>query len=386
MTSSRFTRRGLAASALALGAFGLTGSKLLKEPDDPSLKSRFPEGFRWGTATSAYQIEGATTSTAAARRSGTPSARLPGKIRDGANGDIADDHYHLYKDDVALMKALGAKHLPLLDRLAAPLPRRTRARPTPRASPSTTGWSTSCCANGIEPFATLYHWDLPQALQDQRRLAVARHGAGLRRLCRLRRAQAQRSGRPLLHAQRDPDLRRARLRQRRVRARPEAPAGRAQPGAPSCGARPRPRASRRSAPTAAPAPRSGRPRTSRVALPASRRRSNIRAAEHRDPRAERGLSHGDARGPLHRRLPRQAAGADAPKFTPRISRSSRSPVDFVGINVYAPGVYVRASDAAPGYAAIPLPGLVSAHGIGLADLRPRGALLGAAPCSRSCGT
>jgi beta-glucosidase len=53
MTSFRFTRRRLAASALALGALGLTGSKLLKEPDDPFPKPQFPDGFRWGTATSA---------------------------------------------------------------------------------------------------------------------------------------------------------------------------------------------------------------------------------------------------------------------------------------------------------------------------------------------
>src|SRR5262245_8350397 len=107
MTSFRFTRRGLAVSALALGAVGLTGSTLLKEPGDSLVKNRFPEGFRWGTATSAYQIEGATEVDGRGPSIWDVFAKVPGKIRDGATADVADDHYHLYKEDVALMKALG---------------------------------------------------------------------------------------------------------------------------------------------------------------------------------------------------------------------------------------------------------------------------------------
>jgi len=166
MTSFRLGRRSLAVSALALGALGLTGWKLLKEQDDPFLKTRFPEGFRWGTATSAYQIEGATDVDGRGPSIWDTFAKLPGKIRDGANADIADDHYHLYKEDVALMKALGVTTY----RFSIAWP---RIFPEGRGTPNLKGLAfyqrliDELLANGIEPYATLYHWDLPQALQDR---------------------------------------------------------------------------------------------------------------------------------------------------------------------------------------------------------------------------
>ena len=166
MTAFRLGRRGLAVSALALGALGLTGWKLLKEPDDPFLKTRFPEGFRWGTATSAYQIEGATDVDGRGPSIWDTFAKLPGKIRDGANADIADDHYHLYKEDVALMKALGVKTY----RFSIAWPRifpEGRGTPNPKGLAFYQRLVDELLANGIEPYATLYHWDLPQALQDR---------------------------------------------------------------------------------------------------------------------------------------------------------------------------------------------------------------------------
>ena len=155
MTSFSLGRRGLAVSALALGALGLTGAKLLREPDDPYLKTRFPEGFRWGTATSAYQIEGATDVDGRGPSIWDTFAKLPGKIRGGANADIADDHYHLYKEDVALMKALGVKAY----RFSIAWP---RIFPEGRGTPNTKGLAfyqrliDELLANGIEPYATLF--------------------------------------------------------------------------------------------------------------------------------------------------------------------------------------------------------------------------------------
>src|ERR1700730_19229588 len=99
ITSFRLTRRAFAAAALTLGALGLTASKEVREPDDLQPDSEFPKGFRWGTATSAYQIEGATQEDGRGASIWDTFARLPGKIRDGDNADIADDHYHRYKED-----------------------------------------------------------------------------------------------------------------------------------------------------------------------------------------------------------------------------------------------------------------------------------------------
>ena len=90
----------------------------------------------------------------------------PGTVKDGSSGEVACDHYHRYVEDVALMKRARRRRLPVLDRLAADPARRHAVRPTRGAWTSTTGSSTSWSAAGIEPMATLYHWDLPQALQD----------------------------------------------------------------------------------------------------------------------------------------------------------------------------------------------------------------------------
>jgi len=69
----------------------------------------FPGDFRWGTATAAYQVEGAVNEDGRGPSIWDRFTHLPGKIADHSNGDVADDHFHRYKDDVQLMKALGAR-------------------------------------------------------------------------------------------------------------------------------------------------------------------------------------------------------------------------------------------------------------------------------------
>jgi beta-glucosidase len=86
----------------------------------------FPQDFLWGTATSAYQIEGAVNEDGRGVSIWDTFAHTPGKIKNGTNADVANDHYHRYRDDVRLMKELGDKGVPVLHRLAARLPERGR--------------------------------------------------------------------------------------------------------------------------------------------------------------------------------------------------------------------------------------------------------------------
>ena len=127
----------------------------------------FPPGFVWGTATAAYQIEGA-----AAEDGRTPSiwdtfSHTPGKVR-RRHGDIADDHYHRYREDVALMGELGVGSY----RFSVAWPRVTRRSPRTRwpgerGRPGLLRAPGRRAARGRHPpAATLYHWDLPQELED----------------------------------------------------------------------------------------------------------------------------------------------------------------------------------------------------------------------------
>ena len=126
---------------------------------------RFPDGFAWGAATASYQIEGAAPRTGGARRSGTRSPARPGKVTNGDTGDVACDHYHRYREDVALMAELGVDAY----RFSLAWP---RMRPDGRGGSTTAGVDfydrlvDELLGHGIEPWVTLYHWDLPQALED----------------------------------------------------------------------------------------------------------------------------------------------------------------------------------------------------------------------------
>ncbi|BCJ74305.1 beta-glucosidase [Catellatospora sp. IY07-71] len=126
----------------------------------------FPPGFRWGAATASYQIEGA-----AAEDGRTPSiwdtmSRQPGRVFRNHSGDVACDHYHRYRDDVRLMSELGLGTY----RFSVAWP---RIKPdgsgpvNPRGLDFYDRLVDELLAAGIAPMVTLYHWDLPQVLEDQ---------------------------------------------------------------------------------------------------------------------------------------------------------------------------------------------------------------------------
>jgi Glycosyl hydrolase family 1 len=110
---TRFTRRHLAmVGASALGASAIAAPSGLRLGNGAAAGREalraFPAGFLWGTATAAYQIEGAVSEDGRGPSIWDTFTHTPGKIRNGDNGDVADDHYHRYRDDVRSMKALAA--------------------------------------------------------------------------------------------------------------------------------------------------------------------------------------------------------------------------------------------------------------------------------------
>ncbi|MDX6743372.1 GH1 family beta-glucosidase [Actinocorallia sp. A-T 12471] len=124
----------------------------------------FPDGFAWGAATAAYQIEGSVTADGRGASIWDTFAHTPGRVLNGENGDVAVDHYNRYADDVALMGSLGLNAYRF-------------SLSWPRVQPGGRGVNGAgldfykrlvdeLLAKGITPYATLYHWDLPQELQD----------------------------------------------------------------------------------------------------------------------------------------------------------------------------------------------------------------------------
>ncbi|CAD7695191.1 unnamed protein product [Ostreobium quekettii] len=128
---------------------------------------QFPEGFAWGAATSAYQVEGGWTEGGKGRSIWDFFAHTAGKVAGGGNGDMADDQYHRVGEDVRLMADMGLRHY----RLSIAW---TRVQPTGTGPANPEGVAfynrviDALIAEGIEPLVTLYHWDLPLALQVER--------------------------------------------------------------------------------------------------------------------------------------------------------------------------------------------------------------------------
>ena len=126
----------------------------------------FPEGFLWGTATAAHQIEGSPLADGAGPSIWTRFAHTPGMVANGDTGDVACDHYRRWKDDVALMRELGMRAYRFSVSWSRILPEGT-GRVNPAGLDFYSRLVDELLANGIEPLLTLYHWDLPAALDDR---------------------------------------------------------------------------------------------------------------------------------------------------------------------------------------------------------------------------
>jgi beta-glucosidase len=170
-------RRAFIFSALGAAAAARMQAQESKVPDwvrnalmeDNTRATEFhplPQGFCWGVATSAYQIEGGVHESGRGESIWDRFCHTPGRIKGGENADVACDHFHLWKSDIALMKSLGIQSYRF-------------SLAWPRLQPLGSGASNhhgidfysrlidELLASGIHPFPTLYHWDLPQPLQDR---------------------------------------------------------------------------------------------------------------------------------------------------------------------------------------------------------------------------
>jgi beta-glucosidase len=350
------------ASLVGYASKGETNQPTSAEPAAAQTSARtFPQGFFWGVATAAYQIEGAWNEDGKGPSIWDTFAHTPGKIKNGDTGDVAIDHYHRYKEDVQVMKDMGVTAY----RFSIAWP---RIFPQGTGQPNQKGLDfynrlvDELRAAGIEPFATLYHWDLPQALQDmggwQSRDTSKAFGdyAGyvaknlsdrvryfftineFKQLAETghRGVELHVQGKPVrLHIAPGLTLEDGPLNQ--VRHHAILGHGLAVQAI---------RAMGRAGTKVGPAENMPH------ALPAIDSPEHVKAAEA----ATRALNIYYLGPMLEGRYDDaylKAAGKDAPKFTDEDFRAIGSPLDFVGINVYIPSLLVIASDQPPGYREVP---------------------------------
>ncbi|HKU95696.1 MAG TPA: GH1 family beta-glucosidase [Vineibacter sp.] len=350
-----FTRRGFAkvAGAAAVGV-SAAPPDLAAQPaaaGDAAART-FPKDFLWGTATASYQVEGAVKEDGRGVSIWDTFSRTPGKVRNNDTGDVAVDHYHRFKEDVQLMAALGVKAYRFSIAWPRLFPQGTGAA-NPKGLDFYNRLIDALLAHGIAPWATLYHWDLPQALQDRggwesrdtaRAFAdYAGHVAGrisdrvkhlfthneISAFIELGYGQG-------IHA---PGLKLPPKRLNQARHHAVLGHGLAVQAI---------RAAARPATLVGPA------ENINVCVPVIEAEEHIRAAE----RATRELNAGYLTVMLEGRYTEAFlawTGADAPAFTAEDLAAIASPVDFVGINIYAPHNYVRAAaDTPSGFALVPI--------------------------------
>ena len=169
----KVTRRNFAkiVGSAAIGATTLPIKGAIQTEDEKSSvqqnnQGKFPKDFLWGSATAAYQVEGAVNEDGRKPTIWDTFSHTPGRTVDGATGDVADDHYHRYKEDIQLMKKLGVKSYRFSIAWSRVFPDGT-GTPNPKGLDFYNKLVDELLKNDIQPFATLYHWDLPQNLQDK---------------------------------------------------------------------------------------------------------------------------------------------------------------------------------------------------------------------------
>jgi beta-glucosidase len=167
--SRRTFTRILAGSAAAVALPGVefaAASTSASTPVTGKSAFSFPQGFLWGSATASYQVEGAVREAGRGISIWDTFSHAAGNTHNGDTGDTADNFFHLYKQDIQLMKELGLKTFRFSVSWPRVFPNGTGA-PNPQGMDFYQRMTDALLEAGIQPFCTLYHWDLPQSLQDK---------------------------------------------------------------------------------------------------------------------------------------------------------------------------------------------------------------------------
>jgi beta-glucosidase len=347
---SLFSRRTFArlasAAALTPSALRAFAERTTAQASSAGATSRsFPPGFLWGSATASYQVEGAVNEDGRGPSIWDTFSHIPGKTNNGDTGDVADDHYHRYKEDVQLMKDLGLKTY----RFSVAWPRvfpQGAGTPNPKGLDFYNRLLDELLANNIQPYCTLFHWDLPQALEDKggwqsRNTSeafatyagyVAEHLSDrVKHFMTLNEMRSfvggYESGRHAPGLQLPP----AGVNQVRHNAvlahglGVQAIRAHAKPGT-----------------------KVGLAENATACVPVIETPEHIAAAKKAMREANAGYLTAIMEGRYTDAYLARAA-ADAPKFTDADMKAIGSPVDFVGLNIYTPA-YIRADDSASGFA------------------------------------
>ncbi len=343
VTRRQFGKAAAAAAALA----GLPLPEFLFAQQTPDSR-QFPKGFIWGCATAAYQIEGGVREGGRGPSIWDIFSHTPGKTYHGDTGDVADDSYHLYKEDVQLLKNLGVGAY----RMSISWP---RIFPKGKGQPNQAGLDyykrvlDELLANNITPYITLFHWDLPAALPGgwQSRataLAFGDYAAYVSRQLSDRVHRFMTTNEFVCFTDlgyKDgyfaPGLKLPPAQANQVRHHGILAHGLAV------------QAIRANAPAA----QVGLAENAQVFVPVIEDRANIEAAR----RATREENAPFLTTLLEGAYPAsylEREGANAPRVEPGDMKAIGSPLDFVGLNVYTPR-YVRADGSARGYAIEPFP-------------------------------
>jgi beta-glucosidase len=351
----KFSRRDLArlAGAFALGMAARPADAAAQAAADRHAPAKFPPDFVWGTATSSYQIEGAVNEDGRGRSIWDTFTHTPGKIEDGTTGDRANEHYHRYREDIGLIRDLGARAY----RFSIAWP---RVQPEGTGTPNPKGLDfydrlvDELLKNGIEPYVTLYHWDLPQALEDRfggwRSADTAKAFGDYAGIVAARLSDRVKSIFTINEAGRfvtfgyglgvdAPGLKLPDAEVNQVRHHVALAHGLAVQAI---------RARGRAGTKVGPAENIA------TCVPVFDTPEHVRAAEI----ATRELNAGFLGVILEGKYTDgflQYAGRNAPKFTADELKIISSPNDFVGLNIYAPQFYIAASDKAPGWSMLPMP-------------------------------